>query len=67
MKHQFVNVFIIISFYICTFFNAYVSKSGSFQTSSVLESAHICTLPRPHFSERRTHLPPGEEAKAVNW
>lgn len=25
------------------FFNAYVSKSGSFQTSSVLESAHICT------------------------
>lgn len=30
-------------------------------------SAHICILPRPHFSERQTHLPPGEEAKAVNW
>lgn len=33
------------------FFNAYVSKSGSFQTSSVLESAHICihlhTAPPP--------------------
>lgn len=46
------------------FFNAYVSKSGSFQPNSVLESAYC---PAPISLNGGTHLPPGEEAKAVNW